>query len=329
MKKKVNYGQLFRRAKEITSRTPGMWWWMFIITLFGGGVISSNTGSTSLASIRRVLQQIQISGFSNWITTVAIVSAIISVIGFFIRPLAHGAIVHMAYEQRGGGGSQTFQQGWLAGKKYFQELLIAQVILLAPFILLGAVDAFIAAKTFEFGATVIEKLPSILSGNVTTNTSILSAYLGRIFLSIGISSFFVIFFIWLVIAVTWVLLGIITTRSIVIEQLKAIDGIKRAWAVLRKQWRSLLNMMLLLVIILLIPLLLIGFIASLLMGPFFSSIDPLDILQNGLPVGIAVISSIVSLVSLFISSILNTFFETTLTLWYVKVTGYKRKRLST
>ena len=281
----MNYVDTIKRAFRITWMHKSLWLLGFLASLGSGGSGSgvgtggNADGQQDLGRMPGWMGDSQLGNeFNRWMSDnsgviLALTCALLCV--FFIIWIATlvlgeigqgGLIANVDGIERG--GSPSFGDGWRAGAARVRTLVGMRLLLAIPGILLGAIFAAIVV------ITIVGAAGSAAGGR--SGDDMFSTILGA-----GILSIVCLFLPLLCIfAIYGLLVGILETfgrRAIVLENLGAIDGLKRGWAVFRSRIGDSIVLAILLAVV--------GFVVGIVIA------IPLAVFGVGAVVGTAVLSN--------------------------------------
>lgn len=278
----MNYVDTIKRAFRITWIHKSLWLLGFLASLSSGGGSGGNFntggGSDGGSGSNQLPSWLDASQVGRWFeqnsaTVAALICVLLCVflviwlVTLVLGEIGQGGLIaNVDGIERG--GSPSFGDGWRAGAAHVRTLVGMRLLLAIPGLLLGAI--FVAILVI----TVVGAAGTALSGQ--SGEDLFTAILGA-----GAIGFLCLFLPLLCIfAVYGLLVGILETfgrRAIVLENLGAVDGLKRGWAVFRGRVGDS--------IILAILMALVGFVVGIVIAV------PLAVFGVGAVVGTAVLSN--------------------------------------
>jgi len=234
----VNYTETIKRAFRIAWKHKSLWLLGFLASLSSGGGSGGNFntggGSDGGSGSNQLPSWLDASQIGRWFeqnsaTVAALICVLLCVflviwlVTLVLGEIGQGGLIaNVDGIERG--GSPTFGDGWRAGAARVRTLVGMRLLLAIPGILLGAI--FVAILVI----TTVGAAGTALSGQ--SGEDLFAAILGA-----GALGFLCIVFPLLCIfAIYSLLVGVLETfgrRAVVLENLGAIDGLKRGWAVFR------------------------------------------------------------------------------------------------
>lgn len=240
----MDFGQLFSQAWKITWRYKVLWIFGLLSScaasgLSGGnGTSSFNFPSSSSSTPGRApsgtlppIDQYQIQQMMERMApylavfaVLACVGLIIGIIAWLIGIMGRGALVAGVDQAQQEGGT-SFSKGWSAASAKFKPLFGMNLLLALPGLLMGLIALIILVVG---GGTMLASIASAMN----TSRSGDGAAIGAAILG-AFACFIPLACVGFVLEVIIAILRLFGERAIVLEDMSAMDGLKRGWAVFR------------------------------------------------------------------------------------------------
>jgi hypothetical protein len=276
----MNYVDTIKRAFRIAWMHKSLWLLGFLASLSSGGSGGSFSGGGDgggRSDAGELPNWMGGSGMERWLSDNAglLIGVVCGLLCFFLvlwlvflvlGEIGQGGLIaNVDGIERG--GAPGFRDGWNAGRARMRTLVGMRLLLSLPGILIGVIFASIAVLMLAGAAG------SAGRGDDAMNT----------IMGIGVVGLVCVFFPMLcVFAIYGIVVGILETfgrRAIVLENLGAIDGLKRGWAVFRGRIGDSIVLAILMAVVGVV----IGFVIAIPLGIFgVGAVVGTVVLSNGI-----------------------------------------------
>mgnify|MGYP005837436497 CR=1 FL=1 len=324
----MDYGQILRRAWQITWKYKFLWVFGFAIALCrgqGGGSFNFNNNFSqggmengdmpiSPEVLRQVESFVNSPAFWGLIVGLIVLILLLSLLSIAIGAYARGALVR-SVNRIENGEEIDFRQAWQEGKISFRPLFWLELILSLPSLAIGlsifAIILVVFRNLIARGALSGELLPDEIASQVGLFVPlVMVAFCGLICLGLSIQLLVAIFTVF-------------GSRAIVLEERSVMASFGRAWQVFTKNLAPIVLFALILFgislvigIIIVIPIaIFIGGIVVMGIGAAMSGLWPLLI------VAIVAMVFVIAVLSALVGGVYRVFVETLWTLVYRQLVG--------
>ncbi|MFN3309836.1 MAG: hypothetical protein ACK44E_11580 [Anaerolineales bacterium] len=327
----MEYGQILRRAAQITWKYKFLWVFGFAIALCrgqgGGGGGNFNFGNTfsrggegngefpiSPQVLRQIEQFVNSPAFWGLLVGLIILILLLSLLSIAVGAYARGALVR-SVNRIENGETVDFRQAWQEGKASFRSLFWLELILSIPQLVIGlsilGLLLVLFLNLFQSGALSGGMAPSELILQATRILPlVIVAFCGLICLSLILQLFIAIFTVF-------------GSRAIALEGMGVTASFGRAWRIFTQNLAPIVLFALILFgislvvgIVISIPVaILIGLMLVFGIGAAMSEFWPLFVV---LLVGVVLL---IVLISALVGGIYRAFVETLWTLVYRQLVG--------
>lgn len=326
----MDYGQILRRAWQITWKYKFLWVFGFAIALCrnqggGGGNFNFNNSfpqrgmengdmPISPEVLRQVEQFVNSPAFWGLIVGLIVLILLLSLLSIAIGAYARGALVRSVNRIENGEG-MDFRQAWAEGKISFRPLFWLELILSLPSLAIGlsilAIILVVLRNLIARGALSGELLPDEIARQV------------GLFVPLVIVAFCGLICLGLIIQLLVAIFTVFGSRAIVLEGRSVMASFGRAWQVFTKNLAPIVLFALILFGISLV----VGIIIAIPIAIFIGGILVIGIgaVMSGLwPVLIVAIVGmvfVIAVLSALVGGVYRVFVETLWTLVYRQLVG--------
>jgi hypothetical protein len=306
----MDFGATISRAFNITLKHRALWILGFLASLVGSAGSSTNslnvpggsfTPSGPTEGIPPEMQNFLNQLASNpglilaGLAGFACVLLLIGVALWVISIIAHGGLVG-GVQQIEEVGSASFGQAWSVGVRKFWPLFALSLLLALPGL------ALLVLFLLLFGGSLLP----IIAASTSGDESALAGLTGGVLLLLCGGGFLVC--IGLIYAVLAAALQTFGERAIVLENLGALDALRRGWEVIRSNLGNIILLALLMLVISLVIGFVVGIVASLLFAPTLAAVLINLGSEGGIATGTIILAVLTFLVVVVVSAIINAFF---------------------